>query len=273
MDLLKGSLVSRTPLTDLILGQENVDWKYVQRGARVRDEEEEASLSLSLSLKLDKKMVLKVVLHTKDSGNKLLFAEADEDFVNFLCSLMIIPLGGVEFILCSNTCIASMDNLYRSVVHAMDDKYFVNPDMKTRLKNLKNEDENASRLFYHRDMELGKEWLSSSNTDVDALSTCAIIERPKAKGNGEYVKGPKRYIVTDDLSVAPLSITSSLYVVNQMKIPWSEIKEMEVEVGAEEVRNIYISIDDLFNQLLFDIYAHVYVERSYISIIFVCCRL
>ncbi|KAL8478268.1 hypothetical protein ACS0TY_030242 [Phlomoides rotata] len=78
-----------------------------------------------------KKMILKVMF--QKSSKKLLFAEAEEDFVEFLFSLLIIPLGIVEWLLGSNTCLNNIDNLYRSIADLIGKKYLKGANAKDSL--------------------------------------------------------------------------------------------------------------------------------------------
>ncbi|GFP79553.1 hypothetical protein PHJA_000098800 [Phtheirospermum japonicum] len=117
MDLLKGLFLSGTPLTDIILKEGHVDRPVKQKtesGILLHKIEKESSSDKS------KKMILKVVV--KKSTNKLLFAQ-EEDFVDSLFSLLTIPLGGVECLLGSKTCLKNIDNLYRSLASINGDKY------------------------------------------------------------------------------------------------------------------------------------------------------
>ncbi|KAL6529638.1 hypothetical protein OROGR_015261 [Orobanche gracilis] len=65
-------------------------------------------------------LILKVIVQKTTS--KLLFAEADENFVDFLFSLLTIPLGGVEHLLGSSTSLKNIDNLYQSIACPNVDK-------------------------------------------------------------------------------------------------------------------------------------------------------
>lgn len=42
-------------------------------------------------------------------------------------------------------------------------------------------------------------------------------------------------MVTDDLTVTPLTLTSSVLFMNELRIPLSEVKEVDVKIGLEEV--------------------------------------
>ncbi|KAG6387488.1 hypothetical protein SASPL_152680 [Salvia splendens] len=69
-----------------------------------------------------KNISLKVM--TQKSTGKFLYALAKEDFVEFLFSLLIIPLGGVEHLFVSSTCVKARDNLHRSASYLIDDGHF-----------------------------------------------------------------------------------------------------------------------------------------------------
>ncbi|KAG8387026.1 hypothetical protein BUALT_Bualt03G0210300 [Buddleja alternifolia] len=118
MDLLKGLLVSKTPLTDLILNKRQTDVKF-------------ESSTLKESTSNSKKMVIKAIV--QKSTKKLLFAIAKENFIDFLFSLLTIPLGGVASLVGSNTCLGSVDNLYRSISNLNGEEYLKTKDMESML--------------------------------------------------------------------------------------------------------------------------------------------
>ncbi|KAH6756556.1 hypothetical protein C2S53_002121 [Perilla frutescens var. hirtella] len=149
--LLKESLISQNPLTALLLPENQMTLASLKSESSLPQIDQKGT---SLN---SKKMILKVMI--QKSTNKLVFAQADQDFINFLFGLLAIPLGKVECYLGSNT-------------------------------GLKNQQ-------YH-------------------------------------VKRERMYMVSDDLTVAPLAITSFLSVLNEFKISLSDVKEMEVEVGLDE---------------------------------------
>lgn len=66
----------------------------------------------------------------QESTNKLLFGQAEEDFVGFLCILLTIPLGGVECLLGGDTFVECIDTSLKNI---NGDKYLATPDMKNRL--------------------------------------------------------------------------------------------------------------------------------------------
>ncbi|KAL7108723.1 hypothetical protein ACP275_06G130500 [Erythranthe tilingii] len=239
MDLLKGSLKSRTPLTDLILNKTKVygDFARLKYEAGISFQEKE-------KLEATKKMNLRLVV--KKSNNKLLFAQADDDFVDFLFSFLTIPLGGVECLLGSNTCLKSIDNLYKSIADFIDDKYWVSPRIKNRVMKPNLPRGYVSEgtilplseqvtLYYHRDMNQKKEWLSYS---IGKDNSGWFREMVFRRGQENFVKGTKMYMVTDDLTVTPMCMTSTLSILKKMEIPLSDVKEVEVHVGLQEALSI-----------------------------------
>ncbi|KAL7087073.1 hypothetical protein ACP275_13G042900 [Erythranthe tilingii] len=232
MDLLKASLLSPTPLSDLIFNRIKGDSRTEESEPEILIQEKEKGANSYNS----KNMLLRVMV--QKSTNKLLFAQADEDFVDFLFSLLTIPLGGVECLLDGDTCLKSIDNLYTSVVDLFDDKYLVSPDIKKKLVKPKLPQGYMSKnqilplseqvvLYCRRQYGEEKDWLTYSSVSVAADPVIRHVE-------GNYVEGPKIYMVSDDLTVTPLSMSSSLFVVNEMKIPLSDVEEVEVHIGLQE---------------------------------------
>ncbi|EYU21165.1 hypothetical protein MIMGU_mgv11b016593mg [Erythranthe guttata] len=107
LDLLMVSLLSRTPLSNVIHNKRHVS-SPTPRSEPPILVREMAKESTSNS----KKMILKVMVQT--SSKKLLFAQSD-DFIDFLCSLLTIPLDEVQCI-SGSARITSIENLYRSIL-------------------------------------------------------------------------------------------------------------------------------------------------------------
>ncbi|EYU34020.1 hypothetical protein MIMGU_mgv1a020132mg [Erythranthe guttata] len=233
MDLLMWSLISLTPLTDIILNKRKIE--------SIKRELEQETLLHQLCKGTGSyyKSILKLKLMVQKSTNKLLFAQAENDFVDFLCSLLTVPLGGVQYLFGSNTnCLKSLENLYKSV-DLIEDKYFAAPNMKKRLMKpdiakgymSKNQvlplgEHMDQTIYYNQDLKLNKEWLSFSNTNGAKLFT--IIG--SFKGKGDFVKEATMYMVSDDLTVAPLCMTSSLSILNRLNISLTDVKEVEVHI-------------------------------------------
>ncbi|KAL7086727.1 hypothetical protein ACP275_13G018500 [Erythranthe tilingii] len=199
MDLLKGSLLSRTPLTDIILDKREGNSTKPNFQPEIllsHEKEKEANFS-------SKNLLLKLI--GQRSTNKLLFAQGDEAFIDFLFRLLTIPLGGVERLLGGNTCLRSIDNLYRSVTNLIDGKYLATPDIKTA-------------------------WLTYSDFGNQPVAIYAQGDRNYVN----FVKGPKMCMVSDDLTVTPSSMSSSLSILSELNIKVSDVETVEMQIGLHE---------------------------------------
>ncbi|KAL9145091.1 hypothetical protein ABFS82_13G016700 [Erythranthe guttata] len=237
MDLLKGSLLSRTPLTDIILGKRKMEYYDVkiksEPGILCHEiDKEENSYS--------KKMILKVMV--QKSTNKFLFAQSNEDFVDFLCSLPAIPLGGVEYLLGSNSCFTCVSNLYRSVADNIDyniadihNNYLVcGGNMKDRLMKPK-----LPHGYITKNPILRITEEDYPRTECYPSFGTIIFDSVKfSREQGEYTKGSKMYKITDDLTVTPLCMTAIISDLKELKIPLSDIKELELEIRSDEALRI-----------------------------------
>ncbi|EYU32398.1 hypothetical protein MIMGU_mgv1a023888mg [Erythranthe guttata] len=223
MDLLKASLLSHTPLTDIILNKNQI-YDY----ARTKYE---PGFSLErIATKANarsKKMNLKVIL--QKSTNKLLFAQAEDDFVDFLFIFLAIPLGGVEHLLGSNTCLKSIDNLHRSVADLMDHKSLASADTKKMLMNPKLHHGYISKnpIF-----PLSEQRLYATCYNLTGVTKFSSFNFKT--GQGKYVKGRKLYKITDDLTVTPFCMASAVSVIESLNVPLTDIKEMELQIGLDE---------------------------------------
>lgn len=175
-----------------------------------------------------KKMNLKVMM--QKSTNKLLFAQAHGNFVSFLFGLLSIPLGRVEWYLQSNTGVTATDNLHWSI---MDSLYGYDV-MTTEAKDL---------LFKPPLFD------DASCNEMDAQFGCCndylalSFDRSKTRC---HVRGSGMYMVSDNLRVTPLSVSSGVSVINEMKVALSDVEEVELQVGLEEVRFVVLFLFFLF---------------------------
>ncbi|EYU32397.1 hypothetical protein MIMGU_mgv1a025360mg, partial [Erythranthe guttata] len=228
MDLLKRCLVSRTPLSDIILNKGQVNdfagLKF-EPGILFHEMEKEASSN-------SKKMISRV--HIQKSTNKVLFAQAEEDFVDLLCSFLTINLGGIECLLGSNTCLKSIDNLYTSIADIIDDKNLVSAHIRNRLlmkpKHLP--DDYISKTPF---LPISEKRSFSSDYYIRRWGTVIFSSLKYLKCKGKYIRGPTMYKVTDDLTVTPFCMLSTLSFFEEHKISLSDVKELELEIRLEEI--------------------------------------
>ncbi|KAG8387030.1 hypothetical protein BUALT_Bualt03G0210700 [Buddleja alternifolia] len=240
MDLLRLSLLSETPLTELVLHKKLVLHKRKMDYPSAKSELNFIKDFSAISLH-HKKMIVKVMI--QKSTNKLLFAQAEEDFVDFLFSFLTIPLSRAESLLDGNTSLRSIDNLYRSLTNINGEKCLKSEDTKNRLlkPNLPPmflskyqifpiTEQTTPELYYYLHTE---DYLCTYDT---YRNTKVRLTDPK--GEGSYVKGPTMFLVSDDLTVTPLCMLSSLSILNELKIPLGDVKEVELHIGLEEALSI-----------------------------------
>ena len=198
VDLLRLSLVSRNPLTAFVLSGGQI------RLASKKSSEQGNAWLQCINEKVAstniKKMIVKATI--QKSTNKFVFAQADNDFVNFLFGMLTLPLGSVLGYSASNSGLEAIDNMHRSIA---DDS------IKVQLKSAKTRD-----------------YLTMSNHE--------IISHLNFDVRNHHVKGERMYMVSNNLTVSPFAMTSCISVLNDLKISMSDVEEVDVQVGLEEVR-------------------------------------
>lgn len=216
MDLLNYSLMSATPLTDLVIKNSKTSSPKHSVNSSSHHIEKEAISNSS------KKMILKVSWEKKT--NKLLFAQATGEFVEFLFSFLALPLGGVEYLSGGKTCLDNIDNLYRSVSDVINDEYFNTREAKSKLINPKQPHGSVSE----------NQFLPLCEQSPPAITQQKLL-RWSSSWCEAYVKKQKSFIVSDDLTVTPFSIAHSISIVNGLGVPLSDVRETELQIGLEEV--------------------------------------
>ncbi|CAK8541824.1 unnamed protein product [Lathyrus sativus] len=253
LDLLKLSLTSESPLTDMFLLKkqsiENTQLNSVLDFAIGIVEENDG-----------KKIEVKVVM--RKSNSKILFALGDADFADFILSFLTFPIGGVEHMLKGNSCGSSIDNLYKSILELDSDTYLKTSDLKEKLVKsklahqfkLRNQllpfDEmphvdyfcvtrhNRKKTGFHAYLTAFEE-LSICTKELSVplrylepqISIGEVFARSGGKG---FMKSPSLYMVTDDLVVTPSSSVSVISFLSNLGIPSSDLEERMITIGKFE---------------------------------------
>ncbi|XP_073132829.1 uncharacterized protein [Henckelia pumila] len=250
MELLKGSLVSKTPLSDIVFSVSSVAATLhetkrffapvkCESDALLRDQTIQNSGSDS------KKITLKVFV--QKSTNRFLLAQARNDFVDFLFSLLIIPLGRLQFILGNNSYLGSIKSLYTSIsnleiVECMKSKEAITRLLEPQIPPyylscfqifsldqqrypIINRNKNNRRSF---------KLLGSTSSGFGCVQMAMI----DPKGQNSFIKGPTLFIVSDDLVVSTAASASIISTLDRMKIPISDVEEQEIGIGMEEALSI-----------------------------------
>ncbi|XP_047940788.1 uncharacterized protein LOC125188092 [Salvia hispanica] len=219
VSLLKLCFISPTPLADLVLNKTSLDLAPVPK-TLVNHTDIQGKLET-------KKLVLKIVV--QKSKGKLLYALAEDDFVDFLFSLLIIPLGGVGSLLAGKTCIKGIDILQRSVA-GLAEKYFKSPSTKNGLMKPSLVHGSVSENYI---LPLDQQCITFNELQQFKFSSLKF-----PKGPGRYLSRPIAYMVMDDLTMKPLRIHSTISFLSEKNIPMSDVEEIAVQVRVKEALSI-----------------------------------
>ncbi|BBH04696.1 Protein of unknown function D [Prunus dulcis] len=195
-------------------------------------------MSMSMTDKSMDNIELKVLVN--NVSNKVIFVESDGDFIDVLFSFLTIPMGTV--IRLSHRSqplgIGCMDNIYGSV-ESFDSQLFrteecramlLRPRNRTEylLDNLKLKFDDSEPMRYYQKVRCPRcERLMDTETTLPVSG---------AEDGEVFVKGPARFIISDDLQVMhPFTSTSSYLVKNLGCTGWNSIEELTVNVGVDEV--------------------------------------
>ncbi|KAJ9551069.1 hypothetical protein OSB04_015114 [Centaurea solstitialis] len=208
------------------------------------------------------KLSLKVLVHK--GRNKVIFAEADGNFVNTLFSIMALPLGTIVRVLekCPDQnlkAIRSLKNLYQSLTElpadcfSTEESKFMMLNPKTKLydscKNLKLNIDNTEPTKYFLCENEG------CNLRYDSyFSTCNVAKCRKCRklmtreieyqdihtknnhDDGVFVPNAATFIVTDDLRVMPNTLDLSLGLLFSHGFTGtSHVEERTIEIGRQQM--------------------------------------
>ncbi|KAJ0705927.1 hypothetical protein HanLR1_Chr09g0300991 [Helianthus annuus] len=162
-----------------------------------------------------------VELSLQKSTGKLLFAEAKEDFVEFLFGFLWLPLGTVIGTLTKGASTSRcMDNILRSISKMSVRKY------------LKSQDINDMLLKPH----FGQKYFSKNQ--IFPLNGVPLrsdeIENNDIKIDGGFLKQSGMFLVTDDLTITPSSLASSIDILKKLEVAPEDIERCEVGISLKE---------------------------------------
>ncbi|KAI3748685.1 hypothetical protein L6452_11944 [Arctium lappa] len=198
------------------------------------------------------KVSLKLLIDTK--AKKVLFAEANKEFVDFLFHILSLPVGTVIRLLKKNSMVGSLGNLYDSIEN-LSDTYMQPNQSKDSILNPKiaNHGAHVPLLLPDDDVSMARKFYKCRNhfyvaDDPNALcpqcNTCMNTELPYVAGDGAaklaeegggFVKGVVTYMVMDDLVVKPMSTISSITMLNKFNVKEvGGLDETMVSLGMKE---------------------------------------
>lgn len=228
LNLLKHSLISKTPLSETFLessiDKSNIELLNMGYGPGGMD----PPLKVMDFWNGKPKICLKLIF---DKVNDIvLYAVVEEDFVNMLCTFLTFPLGYIFNRFPYLSFEGCMGNLHKSIQGA-DISMFFHEERKEMLVNPKLSPGLAysSNLIGIEEATIPSE-CSTFSPLLDAK--CRTLRSNPNSGNQKvfdgFIKGPATFLVMDNLEVKPLSPISVKLLVDKLMVPLSDIGEKEV---------------------------------------------
>ncbi|PWA84187.1 hypothetical protein CTI12_AA161430 [Artemisia annua] len=200
------------------------------------------------------KVTLKLLIDTK--SKKVLFAEANKEFVDFLFHILSLPVGTVIKLLRKNSMVGALGNLYDSIEN-LSNTYMQSDDMKEAILNpkvtmhgdqvpllLANDDAPVAGKFYRCYSYCGYYVTDDPTSECPTCKNKMSTLMPYVAGGGGvkgavegggFVKGVVTYMVMDDLVVKPMSTISSITMLNKFNVK---------EVGALEEKMVSLEMKE-----------------------------
>lgn len=224
LDLLKCSMFSKTPLTDVFLGMK-------PRIERSRIFSDDVKTIFSDDVNITVKLVI------RKSDDIILYAQGGHDFAELIIRFLTFPLGGVLRNLEGNSSLGSIDALCKSVADLNEEKYFIS-NARNRLLKISVLKYYCGKLTDFILLKTDEDCRDMGN--FSKMQLVNTVDIPHTGGPGVYVKKPKMYVVTDDLIVEPLlSPVSSIYILQRFKTSLNDLEEKVVTIGIKESHSIF----------------------------------
>ncbi|XP_074560186.1 uncharacterized protein LOC141816276 [Curcuma longa] len=209
-----------------------------------------------------KELSLKLLIDT--TAQKVLFAEAGKEVVDFLFSLLSLPLGSVVKLLSKDRMEGSIGNLYKSI-QELDDSYLQNSEGKSTLLNPirsispslllpgpSSSSSSSSKNVYFRcnanytscygyvSKVNGVLCPSCNNRMTKQITYVEGDERENyVEPNAGFVKGVVTYTIMDDLTVTPMSSISSITLLSKFNVKnLNALVERDVTLGFDEALEV-----------------------------------
>ncbi|XP_050250338.1 uncharacterized protein LOC126697398 isoform X1 [Quercus robur] len=204
---------------------------------------------------------LRLLINTE--SQRVLFAEADKSFIDFLFHILSLPVGTFITILTKQGMVGSLGNIYESIENINITCLQPNLNKETLLKSKvhisgggtgvtlllpKVKSPSTSRYWYR----CSRNYSCYSYVSNDSSAKCPsclrsmnddvnFVDPPRATNVGSssseegYVKGVVTYMVMDDLVVKPMSTISCVTLLNRFNVKdVGVLEEKVVDLGIDE---------------------------------------
>ncbi|XP_061336654.1 uncharacterized protein LOC133283756 [Gastrolobium bilobum] len=259
LNLLKYTLTSHEPLTNTILASNSKkkDNPPNQFASAIRVKPPSS----------DSKMEVKLV--RSKSQKKIIFAEAKEDFVDFMFSFLTIPLGSIVKLLGGYSSVGCVDNLYKSV-ETLDSSWCtdsrsvlldpgVAPQFGCPNQPLNIPDRETPNYYYGTGtFRQIPDYRYEHGYRAEVVRTGGVISKSQAsisnvrsvtaldprspnrslEGVVGFVNRPSSYAVGDDLKVKSMSAISCLSYVKESSLPLDDLEVNVISISEAEALSL-----------------------------------
>ncbi|KAG6538296.1 uncharacterized protein LOC122038219 [Zingiber officinale] len=206
------------------------------------------------------KLSLKLLIDT--TAQKVLFAEAGKEVVDFLFGLLSLPVGSVVKLLSKDRMEGSIGNLYKSI-QELDDSYLQNSKGKSTLLNpihsispsllLPGPSSSSCKNVYFQCVNRIYSGCYECVSKVNG-ALCPHCKNKMSKQmtyvegdekdddvdpNVGFVKGVVTYTIMDDLTVTPMSSISSITLLSKFNLKnLNALVERDVTLGFNEALEV-----------------------------------
>ncbi|KAI3701654.1 hypothetical protein L6452_26889 [Arctium lappa] len=245
LDLLGLALSCSCPLTYLLLDGSHLFQALLHPV--------QGSFNLSTLIKNEVSTSPKFSLHVilQKSTGKLLFAEAEEDLVDFIFGFLGISLGAVIGTLMNGaSSLVCMDNIFKSVLNLSKGRYL---NSEKGIEGILSKpyfgyqypskyhvfplEKIVPNIFVVLPQVDSSNWFDASYLTFErGKGTYTDFKDPSF--NRELFKRSGMFKVTDDLVVTPNSFVSTMENLKKLKVPLIDIEKHNVIIGLEEGINL-----------------------------------
>ncbi|XP_045830736.1 uncharacterized protein LOC123922035 [Trifolium pratense] len=230
LNLLKYSLTSHEPLTNTLLAS----------SSKIKENppNKSASAVKVMPCTSDRSKMDIKILQSK-SQKKIITAEADGDFVDFIFNFLTMPLGSIVKLLGCNTFAGCVGNLYKSLENLDPTSVLLNPGIAPQF-GCPNQPLNIPHLqppsiaYYYNCFHNGRDYPGGliSKSGYFGYPSAHLLD-PKEGAVG-FVKRATLYGVGDDLKVKPLAANSFLPYLNELSVPLDDLEVKVISFGETE---------------------------------------
>ncbi|KAK4579052.1 hypothetical protein RGQ29_028926 [Quercus rubra] len=213
-------------------------------------------LSDNLLTKSMEETIVSLRLLINTESQRVLFAEADKNFIDFLFHILSLPVGTFITILTKQGMVGSLGNIYESIENINITYLQPNLNKETLLKSKvhisgggtgvtlllpKVKSPSTSRYWYRCSRNYYCPYVS--NDSSAKCPSCRgsmndninFVDPPSSSSEGGYVKGVVTYMVMDDLVVKPMSTISCVTLLNRFNVKdVGVLEEKVVDLGIDE---------------------------------------